>query len=156
MMTQLTISRAFPFARCPGFMVMTPLFLHLSITLSNQRFSNCSPIVDVGFVKLKLATLCGNRVFKMNINFCCPLCCSSRNSPPQCTTISFCQCWFSATVPLRWCCFPMICLRRHNLTKLSLSMLLICWGFYTDAPAKRTWTICTLSKSDKSPIFRFF
>jgi hypothetical protein len=28
--------------------------------------------------------------------------------------------------------------------------------FVTDAPAKRAPTICPLSKSDKSPIFRFF
>jgi hypothetical protein len=29
-------------------------------------------------------------------------------------------------------------------------------NFARDAPAKRTPTICHLSKSDKSPIFRFF
>jgi hypothetical protein len=28
--------------------------------------------------------------------------------------------------------------------------------FVTDAPSKRTPAICPLSKSDKSPIFRFF
>jgi hypothetical protein len=28
--------------------------------------------------------------------------------------------------------------------------------FFTDAPAKRAPTICPLSKSDRSPIFRFF
>jgi hypothetical protein len=48
----------------------------------------------------------------------CHLCCSTvifRNSPSQCTTISFCQCWFSPTIPLRWCCLPMIHVCRHNL-----------------------------------------
>jgi hypothetical protein len=29
-------------------MVVTPSFTHLNITFSNQRFSNCSPTVDVG------------------------------------------------------------------------------------------------------------
>jgi hypothetical protein len=41
---------------------MTPLFMHLSITFSNQRFSHCSPIVDVGFVKVTLDSFCGNGV----------------------------------------------------------------------------------------------
>jgi hypothetical protein len=27
--------------------------------------------VDVGFVKLRSDSFCGNRVFKMNIQFCC-------------------------------------------------------------------------------------
>jgi hypothetical protein len=79
-----------------GFVVVTPMLMHRSITFSNQRLSKCSPTTDVGFVKL-----CGNRAFKMNIQFCCHLCCSTcaifRNSP-QCTTISFCQCWLSPTV----------------------------------------------------------
>jgi hypothetical protein len=57
---------------------VTPSFTHLSITFSNQRFSNCSPTVDVGFVKLTSDSFCGNRVFKMNIQFCCHLCCSKR------------------------------------------------------------------------------
>jgi hypothetical protein len=33
-------------------MVVTPSFTHLGITFSKQRLSNCSPIVNVGFVKL--------------------------------------------------------------------------------------------------------
>jgi hypothetical protein len=69
----------------------TPSFTHFSITFSNQRFSNCSPPVDVGSVKLTSDSFCGN----MNIQFCCNLWCSSsvifRNTPPQCRTISFCQ-----------------------------------------------------------------
>jgi hypothetical protein len=65
------ITHAFPVAWCPGFMVMTPLFTHLSITFSNQRFSNCCPTVNVAFVKLTSFSFCGNRVFKMNIQFCC-------------------------------------------------------------------------------------
>jgi hypothetical protein len=48
------------------FYAVTPSFTHLSIAFSNQGFSCCSPTVDVGFVKLVLNSLCGNRVFKMN------------------------------------------------------------------------------------------
>jgi hypothetical protein len=57
---------------------------------------------------------------KMNIQFCCHLCCSSffifRNYSysSQCKTITFCQCWFSPTAPLR-SCLPMIRACRHNL-----------------------------------------
>jgi hypothetical protein len=73
----LIIPRAFPVVSCPGFMVVTPSFTHLSITFSNQRFSNCSPTVDVGSVNLTSDSSCRNRVFKMNIQFCRHLCCSS-------------------------------------------------------------------------------
>jgi hypothetical protein len=47
------------------------LFTHLSITFSNQRFSNCShtACVDVRFVKLTLGHFSGNRIFKMNTRF---------------------------------------------------------------------------------------
>jgi hypothetical protein len=38
-------------------------------------FSAISPIVDVGFVKLTSGSFCVNRVFKMNIQFCCPVSC---------------------------------------------------------------------------------
>jgi hypothetical protein len=37
---------------CPGFMVVVPSFTHLSITFSNQRFSNCSSTADIVSVKL--------------------------------------------------------------------------------------------------------
>jgi hypothetical protein len=43
----------------------TPSITHLSITFNNQRFYNCSPTVDVGFVKLTLDSFCGNRFFKI-------------------------------------------------------------------------------------------
>jgi hypothetical protein len=54
------IKRAFPVVRCSDFMVVTPSFTHLIITFSDQRFSNCSPTVDVGFVKLMSESFCGN------------------------------------------------------------------------------------------------
>jgi hypothetical protein len=63
------ITRAFPVVSCPGFMVVTPSFKHLSITFSNQRFSNFSLTVDVGFVELSSGSFCGNTVLKMNIQF---------------------------------------------------------------------------------------
>jgi hypothetical protein len=64
------ITCAFPFVPCPGFVVMTPFFTHLSITFSNQRFNSCSPTMDVGLVKLMPGSFYGNRVFKMDIQFC--------------------------------------------------------------------------------------
>jgi hypothetical protein len=65
----------FPVVSCTGFMVVTPSSTHLSITLSSPRFGNCSPKVDVGFVKLTSDSFCRNRVFKMNIQFCRPVTC---------------------------------------------------------------------------------
>jgi hypothetical protein len=59
------------------FLVLTPPFTHLIITLSNHRLSGCSPTVDVGFVKVTSDSFCGNRVFKMNIQFCCHVYCSN-------------------------------------------------------------------------------
>jgi hypothetical protein len=141
-------------------MVVTPLLMHLSITFSNQRFSSCSPTMDVGFVKLTLGSFYGNKVFTVNIQFCCHLCCSScaifRNNPSRCTTISLCQCWFLPTIPLR-CCFSMIHICRRILKTLSFPIQLIMLQLVvTDAPATRAPTICPLSKSDKCPIFWFF
>jgi hypothetical protein len=71
------MTHTFPVVWCPGFMVVTPLFPHLSITFSNHRFSNCRPTINVGCVKITLDSFCGKRVFKINIQFCCHLCCSS-------------------------------------------------------------------------------
>jgi hypothetical protein len=69
------IMRAFPAVWFPGIMVVTPSSTHLSINITSQRFSTCNPTVDAGFVKLTSDRFCGNRVFKMNIQFCCHLCC---------------------------------------------------------------------------------
>jgi hypothetical protein len=116
--THLTTSRAYPVVWCPGFMVVTPPFTHPSITFRNLRFGNCSPTVGVGFVMFTSGSFCGNWVFKMNIQFCCQLCCSSfvifRNNPSQCKTMCSCQFRFSLTVSLRWC-LPMSRVCRHNL-----------------------------------------
>jgi len=40
---------------------------------SNQSLTNCSSTVDVEFPKLPLDCFCGNRVFKINTEFCCHL-----------------------------------------------------------------------------------
>jgi hypothetical protein len=47
-------TREFPVVCCSGFTVVTRSFTHLSITFSNQRFSNCNhtATVDIGFEKL--------------------------------------------------------------------------------------------------------
>jgi hypothetical protein len=102
------IRHAFPVIWCPGCTLMTPAFTHLSVTFTNQRIINCSPTMDVGFVKLTLHSFCVYRVFRMNIQFCCHLCCSS--------SVNF---WFLSTVPLHWWCLPMICACRYNLRNWS-------------------------------------
>jgi phosphatidylinositol kinase/protein kinase (PI-3 family) len=51
-------------------------FTHLSITSNNQRFINCSPTVNDGFVKLT-ESFCENRTFRMNIQFCCSVTCAA-------------------------------------------------------------------------------
>jgi hypothetical protein len=53
----------------------TPPFTYLSITFISMRFSKCSHTMDVGFVKLMSESFCENGIFKMNIQFCCHLCC---------------------------------------------------------------------------------
>jgi hypothetical protein len=58
-------------------MVVTPSFTHLSTAFGNLTFSNCSATVDVGFVKLTSDSIFGNEVFKMNIQFCCPVTCAA-------------------------------------------------------------------------------
>lgn len=52
--------KAIPVVSCPGFMALTQSFMPLSITFSNHTFSSCSPVVDIGFVKLTFKRLCGN------------------------------------------------------------------------------------------------
>ena len=67
----------FPIARRPYFMIITLSFSPFSVAYSNQRFSNCSCTVDVGFVKFLSNCFRGNGVFKMGNEFCCHLRCSS-------------------------------------------------------------------------------
>ena len=78
--------------RCPGFMIITPSFLPSNIVFSNQYFSKSNTTVDVGSVKIS-DSFCGNRVFKMNIEFFSHLCCSSsmifRHNPLHCMVIPF-------------------------------------------------------------------
>ena len=79
----------FPIIRRLGFMINTTSFSSSSIVFSNQWFSNYSSTMDIGYVKLLSDCFCGNRVFKMNTEFYCHLCCSSsmifRHNPLQCT-----------------------------------------------------------------------
>jgi hypothetical protein len=99
-------------------------------------------------------------VFTMNIQFCCHLCCSIsvifRNNPFQCTTIPFCQCWFSrmflfVNVVLPWFMYADITLETVALYAVNNVAF-----FCHTCSSKRVLTICTLSKSNKSPIFGFF
>jgi hypothetical protein len=74
----------------------------------------------VGFVKLTSDSFVETGLRdEYSVLLSCRLCCSIsmifRNNPSQCSTIAFCQCWISPTVPLRWCCLPMIRVCRHKL-----------------------------------------
>jgi hypothetical protein len=138
----------------------SPLFTHPSITFSNQRFRNCSPIVYVGFVKLTSDRFCGNRVFRMNMQFRCHICCRRsvifRNNPSQYTTIlsasvDFHPLFLFADVVFPWFVYADITLETVALDTPSRVAVSV-----TDAIAKRLPTICPLSKSNKSPIFRTF
>ena len=82
----------FPIISSPGFMIITPSFGPFSVVFSNQMFSNRSCPLDVGFVTLSSDFFCGNRVFKMNNEFCCHLCCGTmivKQNPLQCAAIPF-------------------------------------------------------------------
>jgi hypothetical protein len=141
-----------------GFMVVTPSFTQLNITFSNQRFSNCNPTVDVGFVKLTLESSCGNKVFKMDIQFYFHLCCSRffetillnvRRSLS--VNANFRPLFLFADVVFPWFVYGDITSETVDHDTPNNGAV-----FITDAPAKRAQIICLLSKLDKSPIFRFF
>jgi hypothetical protein len=155
------ITRAFSVVWYSGFMVMTPSFTHLSITFSNQRFSNCSPTVDVGMVKLMSGSFYGNRVFEMNIQFYCHLCCrrsvffrkkilfNIRRSLS--INVNFCPLFLFADVAFPWFVYTDITLETVALVTPNNVAV-----FVADGPAKRAPTICPLSKLYNSPTFRFF
>jgi hypothetical protein len=85
---------------------------------SNQRFSDCSSTMGVGPVKLSSDCFCANRVFKMNTEFCCHLCCNISMIFWTWSSLMydepFTYFWFSATFPPSRC-LPMICVCCHNL-----------------------------------------
>jgi hypothetical protein len=136
---------AIPDCRLPWVFSKHKLFLTQGIM---WKFSSCSPTLDVRFVKIMSDSFCGNRVFKMNIQFWCHLCCSSsvifQNNPYQYMTVS-------VIVVFLWFMYADV-----SLETLALDTSYNVVVFVTDAPAKRASAICPLSKSDKSPIFRFF
>jgi hypothetical protein len=149
------MTRSFPVFWRQGCMFVAPSFTHLRITFSNQRIAALPWMLDLWSSH---QTDCGNRVFKMNIHLCCHLCYSSlifRNNP-QCTTISFCQCWFSPMFLFADVVFPWFVYADITLETVALHTSDNVALFVTDAPAIWAPTISRLSKSYKSPIFRFF
>jgi hypothetical protein len=135
-------------------MVMTPSFTHMSISFSNQRFSNCNLRVDVGFVKVTLDSFCGNKVFEMNIQLCCHLCDFSKQSFSMydnffLPVLTFVHCSSSLMLSSHDSCMPTL---PQKLSDTPDNVTV----FVTDVPAKRAPVIDPLSKSDKSPIFLFF
>jgi hypothetical protein len=133
---------------------MTPSFTHLSITFSNQRFSICSPTAGVGFVKLTTDSFCGKWAFKVNIQFCCHLCCNS--SLFFKTTVLNVRRSLSVSVHFRPL-FLFADVFPGFMETVALDTTNNVAVFVADAPSKRALTMmCPVSKSDKSPIFRFF
>ena len=105
------------------------------------------------------AVFCGNRVFKLNIEFCCHLCCNIsaifRRDPLPCAAIPFTWFWFSATIPLSWWCIPMICVWHHKPSQLLLWILLIELPFSDMLQLNaHQQSVCPLGKSNKSPILQ--
>jgi hypothetical protein len=68
------ITRSFAVVLCPGSVVVT-----LSITFSYQRFSICSHAVVLCWIcEIHVGqVLFSNRVFKVNIQFWCPVTCAA-------------------------------------------------------------------------------
>jgi hypothetical protein len=54
----------------------------------------------------------------------------------------FLSCWFSLTVPLRWCCLPMIRIYWHNLRNCCSQYLLT----YGAEPFLRSCQLCSHSR----------
>jgi hypothetical protein len=105
-----------------------------------------------------LDSFCENRVFKMNIQFCCHLCCSSsvifHKNPSQCMMLilPMLNALFLFTdAVLPWFMYADITLKTVTLSTPNNVAV-----YVTDAPAQSTPMICPLSKLDKSPIFWFF
>ena len=107
------------------------------VVFSKQSFNNCSSTMDVGFVKILWDCLSGNSVFKMNIEFCCHLWCSSYLS----LSCGFRQLFLLADDVIPWFVYDLI----HTTNKVAILI--------THAPVKRVPTICPLWKSDTSLVY---
>jgi hypothetical protein len=135
-------------------------FTHLNITFDSQRFSNCALqwMLDLwsSYWTVFSETWSSKWIFSSVVPCAAVVLWLFRNNPSQCTTISFCQCWISRTVPLRWCCLSWFVSVDITLEIVALDTPHNKTVFVTDAPAKRIATIYRLFKSDKSTILRFF
>jgi hypothetical protein len=76
----------------------------------------------------------------MSIQFCWRSSVSLRNNP-HCTTIYFCQCWFSPTFPLRWC-LPWFVYADITLETVALLHLMM-WQFSSQMlqPNAHQWPV---------------
>jgi hypothetical protein len=135
-----------------------PSFTHLSITFSNQRFSNCNPPLVVGFVKLTSDTFCGNSLHDEYLVLWSPMLqqlCDFSNQSPMYDEL-FLSLLISAY------CSPALMFPPNDscmvttLETVTLNTRNKVAVFVTDAPVKGAPTFYHLSKPDKSPIFRFF
>jgi hypothetical protein len=141
----------------------TPPFTHLSITFSNQRFRNCSPIVDVGFLKLTsrrtvfMETWSSRWIFSsaaVHLCFGCSVIFSKQSFSMQAQSLS-------VIVHLRPLLlfadvFPWFVYADITLETVALDTRNDVAVFVTDSPDKCPTTIWSLSKSEESPIFQSF
>ena len=150
----------FPIIRHPDFMVITPPFSPCSVVFSNQRFSNSSSNVEVGFVKLSSDRFCGNGSSWWFLS-------SAVNSAAVVIlflgTILFNVWWylslsfdFQPLFILADDVFPWFLHSVITLEIASLDTLNKVANLVTDTPPKCTPTICPPWKSDKSPILQYF
>jgi hypothetical protein len=156
------IKHTFPVAWHPGFIVVTPSFTYVSITLNNQRISSCSPTVDVGFLKLTSDSFCGNKVFGMNIQFCCPVTCAAAVLWFFDNILLNVRWYLSVSVEFRaifrfaGVVFPRFVYADVSLETVALNTPNNVAVFATNAAAKRAPTFCPLLKFDRSPVFTVF
>jgi len=145
----------FPFIRRPDFMIITPSFSPFSIVFSNQRFSTCSPTVDVGFVKLS-----SNWVRKMNIEYWCTFAAVVLSfldtilfNVRRSLSVSF---GFRPLVLVAGDIFPWFVYAVMTLKTAATDTPNKVRVLVIDAPAKSAPIICPFWKSDKSPILQYF
>jgi len=122
-------------------MIIIPSFPSHSVVFSNQRFNSCSSTMDIGFVKLLSGCFCGNRVFKLHIEFCCCLCCSSSDFYRQFSSM-YGDPFHLVLVFSHYSRLPMICVCHHNPENSALETVNKVAILVTHAPAKHTPTIC--------------
>jgi len=140
-------------------MIITPSFSPCSVVFSNQRFSNSSSNVEVGFVKLSSDRFCGNGsswwFLSSAVNFAAVV--------MFLDTILFNVWWylslsfdFQPLFLLAADVFPCFVYSVITLETAALDTPNKVANLITGTPAKCAPTICPPLKSHKSPILQYF